>query len=153
MADTPTPSAHTGLSAAEASQRLARFGPNALNTEPPRTLASRLLDMAREPMFMLLVLAALVYASADGFDEVVSIVQGRCSMCHAAEPVWEGMYWPPKNVVLETPAQIAHEARRIAMQSGYSHAMPPANLSYMEPEERAKIVEWFRAAGAGGVEG
>ena len=80
-------------------------------------------------------------------------MQGRCSMCHAAEPVWEGMYWPPKNVVLETPAQIAHEARRIAMQSGYSHAMPPANLSYMEPEERAKIVEWFRAAGAGGVEG
>lgn len=97
--------------------------------------------------------AALTYASAEGFDEVVGIVQGRCSMCHAAEPAWEGMYWPPKNVVLETPAQIAHEARRIAMQSGYSHAMPPANLSYMEPEERAKIVEWFQSAGNGGVDG
>ena len=91
--------------------------------------------------------AALVYASAAGFDDVVGIVQGRCSMCHAAEPSWEGMYWPPKGVVLETEAQIAHEAKRIAMQSGYSHAMPPGNLSYMEPEERAKIVEWFRAAG------
>lgn len=92
--------------------------------------------------------AALVYAAAPGFEDVVSIVQGRCSMCHAAEPVWEGLYWPPKGVVLETETQIAHEARRIALQSGFSHAMPPGNLSYMEPEERAKIVEWFRAASA-----
>jgi uncharacterized membrane protein len=96
---------------------------------------------------------ALVYASAQGFDDVVGIVQGRCSMCHAAEPGWEGIVWPPKNVVLETPAQIAHEARRIYVQAGITHAMPPANLSYIEPEERAKIVEWFRSAQAGGVEG
>ncbi len=94
--------------------------------------------------------AALAYAAAPGFDDVVSIVQGRCSMCHAAEPVWEGLHWPPKGVVLETEAQIAHEARRIALQAGYSHAMPPGNLTWMEPEERAAIVEWFRAAGAGG---
>jgi uncharacterized membrane protein len=93
--------------------------------------------------------AALIYANAEGFGDVVSIVQGRCSMCHAAEPVWEVMYWPPKGVVLETEAQIAHEAKRIAMQSGYSHAMPPGNLSYMEPQERAAIVAWFRGAGEG----
>jgi uncharacterized membrane protein len=97
--------------------------------------------------------AALTYASASGFEDVVNIVQGRCSMCHAAEPVWEGMYWPPKGVVLETPGQIAQEARRIYLQSGLSHAMPPANLSYMEPAERAAIVEWFRSAGTGGVDG
>jgi uncharacterized membrane protein len=91
---------------------------------------------------------ALVYASADGFEDVVGIVQGRCSMCHAAEPGWEGIHWAPKGVVLETPAQIAQEARRIYLQSGVSHAMPPGNLSYMEPAERAAIVEWFRKAGA-----
>ncbi|NJM81528.1 MAG: urate hydroxylase PuuD [Tabrizicola sp.] len=87
---------------------------------------------------------AMRYADAAGFDEVVGIVQGRCSMCHAAEPGWEGLHWPPKGVVLETPTQIAHEARRIYLQAGLSHAMPPANLSYMEPEERARIVAWFR---------
>ena len=92
--------------------------------------------------------AALTYASASGFDEVTTIVQGRCSMCHAAEPVWDGMLWPPKGVVLETPAQIAREARRIYLQAGVSHAMPPANLSYMEPQERAAIVRWFQGAGA-----
>ncbi len=92
--------------------------------------------------------AAQVYASAAGFEDVVGIVQGRCSMCHAAEPVWEGLHWPPKGVVLETEVQIAHEARRIAMQSGYSHAMPPGNLSFMEPQERQAIVDWFRSAGS-----
>lgn len=91
--------------------------------------------------------AALVYAAADGFQDVVGIVQGRCSMCHAAEPAWEGLLWPPKGVVLETEAQIAHEARRIYLQAGITHAMPPGNLSYMEPAERAAIVRWFRAAG------
>ncbi|MBL4915958.1 urate hydroxylase PuuD [Szabonella alba] len=89
---------------------------------------------------------ALRYASAEGFDQVSDIVMGRCSMCHAAEPVWEGMHWPPKGVVLETPEQIATEARRIYLQSGLSHAMPPGNLSYMEPQERAAIVRWFTQA-------
>ena len=96
--------------------------------------------------------SALRYAAASGFDDVVGIVQGRCSMCHAAEPAWEGLAWPPKGVVLETPAQIAHEARRIYMQAGITHAMPPANLSYIEPAEREAIILWFRAAGQGGAE-
>jgi uncharacterized membrane protein len=86
---------------------------------------------------------------AEGFGHVTDIVLGRCSMCHAAEPNWEGMYWPPKGVVLETPEQIASQARRIYLQSGISHAMPPGNLSYMEPEERAAIVRWFRAGVSG----
>ena len=90
---------------------------------------------------------ALRYAAAPGFAEVVGIVQGRCSMCHAAQPSWEGLHWPPKGVVLETESEIAHQAARIVMQAGLTHAMPPGNRSFMEPAERARIVEWFRAAG------
>ena len=90
--------------------------------------------------------SALRYASAAGFDDVVSIVQGRCSMCHATEPGWEGIHYAPRNVVLETPAQIASEAKRIYLQSGLTHAMPPANLSYMEPQEREAIILWFQNA-------
>ncbi len=97
---------------------------------------------------------ALALAAAPGFDAVTGIVQTRCSMCHAAEPLWQGMLWPPKGVVLETPAQIAAEGRRIYLQAGASHAMPPANLSAMEPAERAAIARWYRAAAAaGGTEG
>jgi uncharacterized membrane protein len=91
--------------------------------------------------------AAERFAQAEGFEGVTDIVLGRCAMCHAAEPNWEGMLWPPKGVVLETPAQIAREARRIYLQAGISHAMPPGNLSHIEPGERQAIVDWYRAAG------
>lgn len=56
-----SPPIQTGLSGSEARERLARLGPNALDTEHPRTVWQRLLDMAREPMFMLLVAASLLY--------------------------------------------------------------------------------------------
>ena len=88
-------------------------------------------------------------AQAPGFEDVTRIVQGRCSMCHAAEPDWPGVHWPPKGVVLETPSQIAQQARRIYLQAGITHAMPPANLSQIEPAERDAIVRWYRAAMAG----
>jgi uncharacterized membrane protein len=113
-----------------------------LSTAPMRQAAP---DAAALPQ------AAQRFAQAEGFDEVTGIVLGRCSMCHAAEPNWEGMLWPPKGVVLETTGQVAHEARRIYLQAGISHAMPPGNLSYIEPQERQAIVAWYRAAvGAAG---
>ena len=114
-----------------------------LSTAPMRTMGQ---EAALGPQ-------GLRYAAAAGFDDVVGIVQGRCSMCHAAEPSWQGMLWPPKGVVLETPAQIAHEARRIYLQAGITHAMPPANLSYIEPSEREAIILWFQSAAKGGVSG
>ena len=89
------------------------------------------------------------FAAAAGFDEVTDIVLGRCSMCHAAEPGWEGIHYAPKGVHLETGGQIALQAREIYLQAGVTHAMPPANVSFIEPAERAKIVAWYRAATAG----
>ncbi|MFK7751011.1 MAG: urate hydroxylase PuuD [Sedimentitalea sp.] len=88
------------------------------------------------------------FTSADGFDQVQDIVLGRCSMCHAREPFYEGVRVAPKGVHLETTADITAQARQIYLQAGVSHAMPPANLTYIEPDERAKIVAWYRAAKA-----
>ena len=85
------------------------------------------------------------YAAAETFDEVHDVVIGRCSMCHAAEPVWNGLLWPPKGVMLETPQQIALQAEAIYVQSGVTHAMPPANLSGISDAERALIRAWFRS--------
>jgi uncharacterized membrane protein len=91
--------------------------------------------------------AAARFAAAPGFAEVHDIVRGRCSMCHAAEPFWEGILWPPKGVMLETQAQVAAQARAIYLQAGATHAMPPANLSGITEAERAAIRTWFEGAG------
>ena len=70
-------------------------------------------------------------------------------MCHAAEPGWPGIATAPRGVALETDAQIARAARDIYLQAGLTDAMPPANVSYIEPEERAVLRDWFRSvAGA-----
>jgi len=81
------------------------------------------------------------------FAEVENVVLSRCSMCHAAEPLWEGIVIAPKGVVLETPAQIRSHARAIEMQAVRSHAMPPGNITFIEPEERQLLAAWL-AAGA-----
>ncbi|TYB90270.1 urate hydroxylase PuuD [Oceaniovalibus sp. ACAM 378] len=88
-----------------------------------------------------------MYASTAGFDEVQDIVMGRCSMCHAREPVWEGIHQAPKGVHLETIKDITREARQIYLQAGVSHAMPPANITELPAEDRAKIRVWFNSAG------
>jgi len=87
------------------------------------------------------------FAASAGFDDVESIVLGRCSMCHAREPFYDGILWAPKGVYLETRADITAHARQIYVQAGLSHAMPPANVSYMEEDERDRLVAWYRAAG------
>ena len=53
----------------------------------------------------------------------------------------------PRGILLETPADIARAAREIYLQAGVTTAMPPANVSYMEEDERALIRRWYRAAG------
>ena len=78
------------------------------------------------------------------FEEVSEIVAGRCAMCHAAEPLWEGILTAPKNVYLESREDILAQAEAIVMQSALSHAMPPANITYMETSERALIQRWYK---------
>ena len=109
--------------------------------------------LSTAPMFrqdpaeeVLLQGGAAKFAQAEGFDQVSDIVMGRCSMCHAAEPGYDGILWAPRGVRLDTPGHIARQAKDIYLQAGVTHAMPPANVSFMEPAERARIVAWYRAA-------
>ncbi|GGA44728.1 urate hydroxylase PuuD [Pelagibacterium lentulum] len=89
--------------------------------------------------------AALRFMADDHFVAVSNAVQGRCAMCHAAEPFWEGVHMAPKHVRLETPEEIAAHAREIYIQSGRTHAMPPGNVSLMTQEERDLIVFWYQS--------
>ncbi|MBM2293589.1 urate hydroxylase PuuD [Sulfitobacter pseudonitzschiae] len=86
------------------------------------------------------------FASAEGFDAAYDVVISNCSMCHAREPVWEGLQWPPKGVLLETKSDVVRHAPQIYMQAGLSHAMPPPNAVQMDDDARRQIVAWVRAA-------
>ncbi len=89
------------------------------------------------------------YASAEGFGHAVEVVQSNCTMCHAPEPAWEGIGVPPKGVKLVTESDVARHARDIYLQAGVTHAMPPGAANYMEAEDRAVLVRWYRGAGKG----
>lgn len=78
-------------------------------------------------------------------EEASDIIMSRCSMCHAAEPVWEGIVAPPKGVVLEDEDQVMRMAKAIYQQSAMTKAMPPNNLTDMSDEERALIVKWYKS--------
>ncbi|CAH2397454.1 urate hydroxylase PuuD [Mesorhizobium ventifaucium] len=91
--------------------------------------------------------AAQVYVASAHFPAVRDTVLGRCSMCHAQEPSYEGVYHAPKGVMLDTDAGIAAQAREIYLQAGRSHAMPPANVTHITDKERALLVAWFEEAG------
>ncbi|MEP1330934.1 urate hydroxylase PuuD [Pseudophaeobacter sp.] len=85
-------------------------------------------------------------AQAQGFEDVHEIVLGRCSMCHAREPYWDGIRTAPKGVLLETEGDLARQAEAVFMHAGLTDAMPPANVTFMEPEDRAAIRRWFKNA-------
>ena len=93
--------------------------------------------------------AAEPFLMAPNFEQVRDTVMGRCSMCHAAEPSWEGIMMPPKDIRLDTDELIASHANEIYIQAGASHAMPPGNLTNITADERALLVSWYRAATAG----
>ncbi len=83
-------------------------------------------------------------AAKPDFENVRNIVLGRCSMCHAAEPTWDGLHYPPKGVMLETDFQIIQHAQPIFLHAGVSQSMPPANLSFITQEERDALSTWYR---------
>ena len=79
--------------------------------------------------------------------DVQNILAGRCSMCHAAEPSWPGVHRPPKGILLETPEQIDGLAGKIAAAAVWSNAMPPGNVTEIEPAERQVLAGWLRDKG------
>ena len=77
------------------------------------------------------------------FAQAEEVVLGRCSMCHTAEPMWEGVTVAPKGVMLDTPERILLHAHEIALQAVHTHAMPPGNITEITPEERQVLAGWI----------
>jgi uncharacterized membrane protein len=77
------------------------------------------------------------------FADVKKVLDAKCTVCHAAVPTFQGFNAPPKNVVLDTPAQIKALAAQINQQTVVAKAMPPGNLTQLSDDERALIGAWF----------
>ena len=90
------------------------------------------------------------FVVAENFPKVRDTILGRCSMCHAKEPAWDGIITAPKGVILETDREIASHAREIYLQAGRSHAMPPANITAVSDEERRMLAAWYETSVKGG---
>jgi uncharacterized membrane protein len=81
------------------------------------------------------------------FANAQEIIISRCSMCHAAEPVWEGILTAPKGIRLDDAEHIHRNARLVGRNAAWASAMPPGNITEMTRDERAVVAAWL-AAGA-----
>ncbi|MEQ1614354.1 MAG: urate hydroxylase PuuD [Hyphomicrobiaceae bacterium] len=77
------------------------------------------------------------------FAQAEELVISRCSMCHAAQPVWEGIGSAPKGVMLDTPERIKAHVGQIWLNSVQTHAMPPGNITELSAEERGVLAAWI----------
>jgi uncharacterized membrane protein len=90
--------------------------------------------------------SATAFIGSTRFAAVRDVINTRCTECHSAVPGYEGVLEAPKGVRLDSDAAIGNRAEQIAMEAGFSTAMPPGNVSEITTEERALLVEWFREA-------
>jgi uncharacterized membrane protein len=116
------------------------------------TVAAILLSQAGAPEYDESAYADQAYGEGGELHlAAVELVTERCSICHAAVPQWDGMGFAPKGVKLETEAEIVAQVDAIYWQAAASHAMPPGNVIWIEPEERAMLAKWRQMLKRGSV--
>jgi len=73
------------------------------------------------------------FLTSPHFAAVKQVIDTRCTECHAETPGYAGMFEPPKDVRLDSDAGIAQHAEQIALEAGYSTAMPPRQCQRNHP--------------------
>jgi uncharacterized membrane protein len=87
--------------------------------------------------------AASGTAGAVSDAEVMGLVQKHCVTCHAKAPTHESFKEAPKNVTLESVAELRKYAQLVLAQTVQNKAMPLGNQTGMTEEERAKFGQWI----------
>ena len=83
------PGLEGGLSTAEAARRLLADGPNGLSASQPRTLGALAAEVAREPMFQLLVAAGALYLLLGDVGEAAMLLAFVCLTVLIT--LWQGL--------------------------------------------------------------
>jgi uncharacterized membrane protein len=78
---------------------------------------------------------------------VMTIIQARCTPCHAEKPTFAGIVAPPGGILLESMAQVDAIADRVHQQSVVLKAMPLGNLTQLTDAERAELAAWYAGRG------
>jgi uncharacterized membrane protein len=77
--------------------------------------------------------------------EALSLTTKHCTACHAKKPTHESFKEAPKNVTLETLADLKRYAQPIMIQTVRNKAMPLGNQTQMTDEEREQLGRWIRS--------
>lgn len=93
-----------------------------------------------------ILIAAAPFSRALAVDdaEMLALVQKHCVMCHATKPTHESFQEAPKNITLETIADIKKYVATISAQTVQTKAMPLGNQTGMTDEERATLAQWLK---------
>jgi len=92
----------------------------------------------------LLATANFSYAGSVSDTEALAIMRKHCAMCHAAKPTHQSFRESPKNIILETAADLKKYAAVILAQTVQTKAMPLGNETEMTDDERAILGRWLR---------
>ena len=89
--------------------------------------------------------------TADGgtvpFAQAHAVIQKRCVVCHSADAADRTFGPSPAGVAFDTPEQIRARLDRIRQRAVETQTMPPANKTYMTPEERVLLGRWIAQGG------
>jgi uncharacterized membrane protein len=75
--------------------------------------------------------------------EVLALTAKHCVSCHARRPTHESFKEAPKNVVLESTAELRKYSALILTQTVQNKAMPLGNQTAMTDEERQRLGQWI----------
>jgi uncharacterized membrane protein len=108
--------------------------------------------MQRRAKAALSLAAAVIAAVASGFAwaaevsdaQALAIVQKHCGPCHARNPTHPAFDKPPKNIVLETAADLKKNAARV-LEQVEDRTMPLGNETDMTDEDRETLGRWVNA--------
>ena len=86
--------------------------------------------------------AVPVNSTAETFKQVQTVIEQRCSSCHAAKPSSPMFSSAPAGVMFDTAEQIELLAPRIHAQAVATQTMPLGNLTQMTQAERDLLASW-----------
>ena len=77
------------------------------------------------------------------FAQANAVIQKRCAVCHSADAADRTFGPAPAGVAFDTPEQIRARIDRIRARAVEKQTMPPANKTFVTPEERALLGRWI----------